>query len=186
MRRHLIVAVRMVVVMTVLLGVVYPLAVTAVAHVAFRSRSEGSLLTHGSTVIGSELLGQRFQGNGWFHPRPGSYDGAASGPTNLGPTSPELERDVTARITELRGQGAEGAVPADAVTSSGSGLDPDITVADAHLQAPRVAAARGLPVDEVIALIDGTTQTRTLGFLGDPRVNVVSLNLAVEGLASNR
>jgi potassium-transporting ATPase KdpC subunit len=186
MRRHLLIAVRAFVVLTVVTGVVYPLAVTAIARVAFHARADGSIVAVDGAVVGSSLLGQPFDGPGWFHPRPGAYDGAASGPTNLGPTNPELARDVRARILALRGQGAEGTVPADAVTTSGSGLDPDISVAYARLQAPRVAAERDLAVEEVLGLIDRETTGRTFGVLGEPRVNVLALNLAVQGLASNR
>jgi potassium-transporting ATPase KdpC subunit len=186
MRRHLVVAVRMLVAMTVLTGIAYPLAVTALGHVAFRDRSEGSLVTNDGAVVGSSLLGQPFDGPAWFHPRPGAYDGAASGATNLGPTNPQLARDVAGRVAGLRAEGAAGPVPADAVTTSGSGLDPDISVAYARLQAPRVARARGASLDDVLALIDSSTRGRTFGFLGEPRVNVLALNLAVEGLASNR
>jgi K+-transporting ATPase ATPase C chain len=181
MRRHLLIAVRAFVVLTVVTGIVYPLAVTAIARVAFHARADGSLVSVDGGVVGSSLLGQSFDGAGWFHPRPGAYDGAASGPTN-----PELARDVRGRILSLREQGAEGTLPADAVTTSGSGLDPDISVAYARLQAPRVAAERGLAVEEVLGLIDRETTGRTFGVLGEPRVNVLALNLAVQGLASNR
>jgi K+-transporting ATPase ATPase C chain len=186
MRRHLLIALRLLLAMTVIIGIAYPLAVTAVAHVAFRSRADGSLVSVDGSVVGSALLGQRFDGPAWFHPRPGAYDGAASGPTNLGPTNPDLEREIADRLAALRVQGAIGPVPADSVTSSGSGLDPDISVADARLQAPGVARARGVSVGQILALIDAATEGRTFGFLGEPRVNVLALNLAVKGLASKR
>jgi K+-transporting ATPase ATPase C chain len=185
MRRTIYVSVRMLLVMTLILGVAYPLAILAVGQGLFAHRANGSLVETGGSTVGSALLGQTFDGPGWFHPRPGSYDPMASGPSNLGPTNPALGGAVRGRLDALTAADAPwGAVPVDAVTGSGSGLDPDISPAYARLQAPGVAAARGLDVADVFALIASNTQGRTFGFLGEPRVNVLMLNLGLEGLAS--
>lgn len=185
MRRSLIAGLRMVVVLTLFLGLVYPLVVTAIAQGVFAHRAEGSLVEVDGTVVGSSLIGQAFEGPEWFIGRPDAYDPAASGPTNLGPSNPELGAAVKERVGAITGSDAPaGPIPVDAVTSSASGLDPDISPAYATLQAPRVADARGVPLDQVLALIDDQTQGRTFGFLGQPRVNVLQLNLALEGLAS--
>jgi potassium-transporting ATPase KdpC subunit len=181
MRRQLVAAVRMLIVLTILTGVVYPLVVTAVAQTTMSARADGSLVRADGRVVGSSLLGQSFTGPRWFHPRPGSYDPTASGATNLGPTNPKLLAAVRQRIASIVGAGP---VPADAVTSSASGLDPDISPAYARLQIPRVAAARGMSKSSVSALVDRMTTGRTFGVLGEPRVNVLLLNLALARLAS--
>ena len=186
-RRRTIVALRIFLALTVLLGILYPLAITAVAQVTMRARAEGSLVTSDGRVVGSSLLGQSFVGAGWFQPRPGAYDPRASGPSNLGPESPTLQRAVAARAAAIRAQdGVPGgtSLPPDAVFGSGSGLDPDISPAYAQLQAQRVAQARGLSLRTVRALVEANTTGRTFGFLGEPRVNVLALNLALERLAS--
>jgi K+-transporting ATPase ATPase C chain len=186
MRRHLLAAIRMLAILTVLLGVVYPLTVTGISQLTMSHRANGSLVRSDGTVVGSELLAQAFEGDQWFQPRPGSYDPTASGASNLGPNNPNLIETVRSAIDALRKQedvAATTPIPAAAVTTSGSNLDPDITPAYAKLQAPRVAAARGLEVQDVVALIDRQTAGRTFGFLGDPRVNVLLLNLALERLA---
>jgi potassium-transporting ATPase KdpC subunit len=186
MRRQLLAGLRMLVVLTVVLGVVYPLAVTGISQLTMSDRANGSLVRSDGTVVGSELLAQAFEGDQWFQPRPGSYDPTASGASNLGPNNPDLIDTVTGAVDALRkrdGVEAGTPIPADAVTTSGSNLDPDITPAYARLQAPRVAAARGLEVQDVLALIERQTAGRTFGFLGDPRVNVLLLNLALERLA---
>jgi potassium-transporting ATPase KdpC subunit len=185
-RRQLLAALRMLLVLSVLLGVIYPLVVTGIAQLTMRDRANGSLVSDGGRVVGSSLLGQAFDGDRWFQPRPGSYDPTASGPSNLGPTNPDLLRQVSAAITEVRrrdGLAPGVAIPADAVMTSGSNLDPDITPEDARLQARRVATARGLPLGRVLALIDRQTVAPTFGFMGAPRVNVLLLNLALERLA---
>lgn len=181
--RQLSTALRALLVLTLLLGVVYPLVVTGIGALAFPDRSRGSLIVRDGTVVGSRLLGQTFAGEQWFLPRPsaGEYDGLASGGSNLGPNEPdlvtsidELRADVAAR------EGVDPAqVPPDAVTASASGLDPHISPAYAELQVARVAAARGRPEAEVRALVAAHTEGRTLGFLGQPRVNVVELNAAL-------
>lgn len=189
MRRQWVAAVRMFLVITVVTGVLYPLAVTGVAQLTMRRPADGSLVTDADgSVVGSVLIGQAVKGPTWFHGRPDAYDPTASAPSNLGPTNPELGQTAATNadaVRRLNGLASDVPLPLDAVTSGGSGLDPDITVAYARLQAPRVAAARGLPVDAILALIDAHTSGRTFGVLGEPRVNVLLLNLALEGLASN-
>ncbi len=188
MRRQLLPALRMLAVLTVLTGILYPLAVTGIGQVVFGSKADGSLV-HDATgaVVGSSLIGQPFDGERWFQPRPSAagdgYDPTASSASNLGPTNPELLDTVAGRIDAYRsanGLGADVEVPVDAVTASGSGLDPQISVANARLQAARVAEARGLTVAQVDDLIDAHTQGRPLGFLGEPGVNVLELNLALD------
>lgn len=185
--RQLRPALLMVIVFTALTGVAYPLVVTAVSQVAFHDRANGSLIERDGTVVGSRLLGQRFTSPEYFHPRPSAagdgYDGAASSGSNLGPTSPDLLAAVEARVAAYRtenGLAADAPVPVDAVTASGSGLDPHISVANALLQAPRVAAARRLDLETVLALVDDHTADRAFGVLGEPGVNVVDLNLALD------
>lgn len=176
-------------VFTVLLGLAYPLAVTAIGQVAFNDRANGSLIEVDGEVVGSELIGQGFAAPEYFHPRPSAagagYDGAASSGSNAGPTNEEYLATVEERVAAYRkenGLSDDTAVPADAVQASGSGLDPHISVANARLQAQRVADERGLAADEVLALIDEHTDQRPLGILGDPGVNVLKLNLALDGV----
>ena len=190
-RRQLVPALLAFLALTVLTGVVYPLVVTGIAQVAFASRADGSLLARDGVVVGSRLIGQGFAEDRYFHPRPSAagdgYDGAASSASNLGPTNPDLLNAVEERVAayrELNGLSPDEEVPVDAVTSSGSGLDPHISVANARLQAPRVAEARGLSVDDVLALVDEHTAGRPLGFLGEPGVNVLELNLALDATSS--
>ncbi len=187
MRRQLLPALRLLAVLTVLVGIAYPLAITGVAQALFSHQADGSIVTVGGEAVGSSLVGQVFTGDQYFESRPSvagdGYDGTASAPSNLGPNNPDLlatveERSVAYR--ERNGLAADAEVPVDAVTASGSGLDPHISVANARLQADRVAQARGLPVDEVLALIDDHTDGRTLGFLGEAGVNVLELNLALD------
>ena len=188
MRRQLLPALRMLLVLTVLTGLLYPLAMTAVGQTVFGSKADGSLITDATgKVVGSALIGQAFDGDEWFQPRPSAagdgYDPTSSSSSNLGPTNPELLDTVAERVAAYRttnGLDPKATVPVDAVTASGSGLDPQISVANARLQAARVAKARGLSVTEVDALIDEHTQGRTLRFLGEPGVNVLQLNLALD------
>jgi K+-transporting ATPase ATPase C chain len=187
-RRQLVPAIVAFLAFTLLTGLAYPLAVTGVAQVAFPGRADGSLIERDGRVIGSRLIGQAFAGRRYFHPRPSAagdgYDAMASSASNLGPTNPELidaVRDRRAAYRRENGLGWSDGVPIDAVTASGSGLDPDISVANARLQAPRVARARGLTIGEVLALVDEHTDGRSLGFLGEPGVNVLELNLALDG-----
>jgi len=187
MIRQLLTGLRVTAVLTVLLGLAYPLAVTAVSQVAFRSRAEGSLVEKGGQAVGSSLLGQRFTGPTYFHPRPSAagdgYDPLASGGSNLGPSNQKLLDAVAARVAAVReenGVAPDAAVPIDAVTASASGLDPQISVAYARLQASRVAEARSLPIERVLRLVDEHTQHRQWGFLGENGVNVLTLNLALD------
>lgn len=193
MRRQLVTGLLVLVTMTALVGVAYPLAVTGIARVAFPHEAKGSLVEAGGRVVGSELIGQPFAGDDWFHPRPSAAppDGApaASGGSNLGPTSPELLDAVEARVDAYRALNdlpPGTPVPVDAVTTSGSGLDPHISLANARLQAPRVAAARGFDVDLVLDLVDEHLDRRPLGLLGEPGVNVLLLNLAVDDAEAAR
>lgn len=183
-------SVRIVAVMTIALGVAYPLAVTAFAHVAVEDRADGQLVEVDGEVVGSRLIGQEFTGDEYFHPRPSAagYDASASSGSNLGPTNPELLDAVADRVADYRtlnGVSDGVRVPVDAVTSSGSGLDPHISPANAALQAPRVAAARGLDVEVVLELVDEHTDRRPLGILGDDAVNVLDLNIALDAGAGS-
>lgn len=178
-------------VFTVVCGVVYPLVVTAVAQVAFNDEAEGSLIKVDGVVVGSELIGQQFISPQYFHPRPSAagagYDSGASSGSNLGPRNPALLDAVAERVIAYReenGLSADVPVPVDAVTASASGLDPHISVANARLQAPRVAAERGLDVAAVLGLIGDHTDDRDLLVLGDPGVNVLELNLALDRIAT--
>jgi K+-transporting ATPase ATPase C chain len=172
-----------------LTGVAYPLATTGLAMTLFPHQSAGSLVRHGDTVVGSAVLGQDFHSPRYFHPRPSAtgdvpYNASASGASNLGPTSAKLRDTVRERAETFRKENslAPGAsVPVDAVTASGSGLDPDISLANAYAQSSRVATERHLPVNEVNALVDRLAQDRQLGMLGEPRINVFALNLALDG-----
>jgi potassium-transporting ATPase KdpC subunit len=176
-------------VLAVILCGFYPLAAWLLAQGLFPSRANGSLIARDGVVVGSSLIGQRFSGPAYFHPRPSAagqgYDGGRSGGTNLGPLSKALAETVRDRIAEYRaenGLSASTPVPADAVTASASGLDPHISPENAELQAPRVARARGLAEAAVRGLIEASSEGRTLGFLGEPRVNVMRLNLALDGV----
>jgi len=187
---HLRTAILMVVVLTVLLGIVYPLVMTGIAQVLFPNQANGSLVRDSSgNVVGSALLAQGFTQPQYFHPRPSAagsdgYDATASGGSNLGPTNQKLIDNVQSNADKYRQDNnlaADAQVPVDAVTSSASGLDPDISVANALLQAPRVAAARGISEDQVRGMVNQYSEGRTLFVLGEPRVNVLKLNLALDG-----
>ena len=191
MRKQLLPALLMFVALTVLLGIVYPLVVTGIAQVAFSDKADGSLVRRGGRLVGSSLIGQAFTEPKYFHPRPSAagdgYDAMASGASNLGPTNQDFLKTVAERVAAYRtenGLPASAKVPVDAVTASGSGLDPHISVANARLQAPRVAQARGLSVAKVEAAIGDHTDTRSLGVLGEDGVNVLGLNLALDTLRS--
>jgi K+-transporting ATPase ATPase C chain len=193
MRRELVTAVIAIVVFTILLGLAYPLVMTGVAQVAFPNKADGSQVTVNGKVVGSKLIGQDFKQNPrYFQPRPSTatnYNGAGSAFTNLGPNSKaarhtfnanlasylRLERRFTPGLTAAR-------VPIDAVTSSASGVDPQISVANAHIQANRIAKVRGLPLTTLNGMIDRYTSKRFIGIFGEPGVNVLQLNLALDGL----
>jgi len=172
MKDHLLISVRMTVVLVVLTCGAYPLLVFAVGQLAFRDKANGSLISHHGRVAGSELIGQSFTSDRFFHSRPSAsnYDATASGGTNLGPTSKKLRDAIAAAATDA---------PADAVTSSASGLDPHISPANALAQVARVARANGLPEAQVRTLVTQYTEERFIGVFGEPRVNVLLLNLAV-------
>ena len=174
--------------LAILLGGVYPLIVWGLAQGLFPEKANGSLVLRNGQVAGSSLIGQAFTGAAYFHPRPSAagegYDGAQSGGSNWGPTSRKLAETVQERVKRFReenGLAADAPVPADAVTASASGLAPHITRENAFLQAHRVALARGLTEEAVRRKIESATENRDLGFLGEPRVNVLLLNLALDG-----
>ncbi|MBL0746506.1 potassium-transporting ATPase subunit KdpC [Nocardioides baculatus] len=180
--RQSLAGLRLLLVMTVLTGVLYPAAVWAAGQ-AFGDRADGSPVRVDGEVVGSRLLGQQFAGDEWFLSRPSAndYDTLASAPSNLGPLDPDLVASIGDRLAEVAAREGveESQVPADAVTASGSGLDPHISVAYAELQAPRVAEANGLDLATVEDLVEDNTVGRGLGFLGEPGVNVLELNVAV-------
>jgi K+-transporting ATPase ATPase C chain len=179
-------AILITIVFTVLTGIVYPLAVTGVAQAMFRKQANGSLIERNGQVVGSELIGQDFAKPEYFHPRPSAagkgYDAANSSGSNLGPTNPALSDRLTKDAAQFHKDNPDysGAIPADAITASGSGLDPEITPANALAQAARVAVARGVAPDTVRSLVGESVQHRDLGVLGEPRVNVLKLNLALD------
>ena len=181
---------KMMLVLTVLTGLLYPGVVTGLCQVLFPARANGSLIVANGHAIGSELIGQNFKKPEYFQPRPSAagndgYDPMASSASNLGPTNQKLADRVKDSVASFRKNNPDytGPIPADLVTASGSGLDPDISPASAEAQAARIAKARGVPVEQVRNLIAGHTQGRDLGFMGDPRVNVLEINLALDQAA---
>jgi K+-transporting ATPase ATPase C chain len=193
MRRHLDTAIRMTILTAVLLGLLYPLAITGIAQVLFPGAADGSLVQADGRVVGSAYIAQAFSQDKYFWPRPSAagangYDAMASAASNLGPTNKALidrvKSDVQTQVKANPGLTA-GSVPVDMVTTSASGLDPDITIANARAQAARVAQARGLSKTAVLSLIDEQAAGRTFGFLGEPRVNVLQLNLALDRSAAS-
>jgi len=182
--RNLIAAVLMTVVTTVLFGLVYPLVVTGLAQVIFPGRANGQLIEQNGRVVGSRIIGQAFSSPGYFRSRPSAagagYDATSSGGTNLGPTNKKLIDAVRAAVEAARKENPGAPVPIDLVTSSASGLDPHISPAAALFQAPRIARERGISEQNVRRLIDTYTAGRSLGFFGEPAVNVLELNLALD------
>ncbi|HYA95952.1 MAG TPA: potassium-transporting ATPase subunit KdpC [Terriglobales bacterium] len=185
MRKNLITAVLMTIATTILLGIIYPLVVTGIAKAIFPKQANGQLIVRDGKVIGSRIIGQPFTGAAYFHPRPSAagnngYDAANSGGSNLGPTNQKLIDRVKQDVAALQAEQPGQPVPIDMVTTSASGLDPDISPAAADFQVPRVARERGMGQDELRRLIAKHTESRQLGFLGEPRVNVLELNLDLD------
>lgn len=188
--RNLLAAVLMTIVTTVILGVIYPLAITAIAQVAFPNQANGQLLEKGGQVVGSSLIGQGFATAGYFRPRPSAtgtpYDASSSAGSNLGPTNKKLIAAVTSNVEAARKENPGTPVPIDLVTTSASGFDPHISPAAADFQVPRVARERGIDETEVRRLVDAHTEGRQLGFFGEARVNVLELNLALDQRSAKR
>jgi K+-transporting ATPase ATPase C chain len=192
-------AIVFIIALTIITGLVYPLAITGIAGVIFPTQAQGSLITKNGTVIGSALIGQSFTSDGYFHGRPSAtlgpdpsdptktasvpYNAVNSMGSNLGPTNKALADRVKADVDKLKAENPSAQVPVDLVTTSGSGLDPDISPAGALFQVPRVAKARNMPEDRVRQLVTDNTRGRFLGILGEPRVNVLALNMALDGAA---
>jgi len=190
MKKHLITAVRMTIATTLLLGILYPLLITGLAQLLFKDKANGQILTRNGEAIGSHIIAQPFTGANYFHPRPSAagngYDAANSGGTNLGPTNQKLIDRIQADAKTLHDENPTQLIPIDLVTTSASGLDPDITPAAAEFQIPRVARARGLQESALRDLVQKHTTQRDLGLLGEARVNVLELNLALDDLAPKR
>jgi K+-transporting ATPase ATPase C chain len=186
MKRNLLISIWMTLVTTVLLGIVYPLVVTGLAQLLYPQQANGELIRQpDGSVVGSHLLGQPFTSSGYFHPRPSAagpagYDPMASGGSNLGPTNKALVDRVAGSVQSLSAENPGAPVPVDLATASGSGLDPHISPASAEFQVPRVARERGMKEDEVRTVVAKHTQQRQLGFLGEPVVNVLELNLDLD------
>jgi potassium-transporting ATPase KdpC subunit len=182
--RNLLIAVLMTIVTTLLLGVAYPLVVTGLAQVLFPGKANGQLIERNGNVIGSRIIGQAFSSPGYFRSRPSAagtgYDAANSAGTNLGPTNKKLIDAVKAAVDAAKKENPSAPVPVDLVTTSASGLDPHISPAAAAFQVPRVALERGMPEAEIRRLVEAHSMGRQLGFLGEPVVNVLELNLALD------
>jgi K+-transporting ATPase ATPase C chain len=183
--KHIYPAVALTIVLTVLVGIVYPFVMTGLSELLFKENARGSLIERESKVIGSRLIGQPFKGSGYFHSRPSAagsgYDAVASGGTNLGPTSKQLfEEQVKTRAKQLHDENPNGKIPVDLITSSGSGLDPHISPAAAEFQIPRVARERRMSEDEVRNAVHKHTEGRQFGVLGEARINVLELNLSLD------
>jgi potassium-transporting ATPase KdpC subunit len=190
MKKHLITAFLMTIATTILLGVLYPLLITAVAQVLFKDKANGQLITRNGQIIGSRIIAQPFTSAKYFHPRPSSagngYDAANSGGTNYASTNQKLIDRVQADAKSLHEENPSEPIPVDLLTTSASGLDPEISPAAAEFQVPRVARERGLPESTIRDLVQKHTDQRDLGLLGEPRVNVLELNLALDDLTQKR
>lgn len=184
MKRHLVTSLLMTVVTTVLLGVVFPLLITGLAQLFFPEKANGQLILRNGVRIGSRIIGQPFTGPQYFHGRPSSagagYDAGASSGSNFGPTNHVLVDRVKKDVAALHAENPDAPIPVDLVTSSGSGLDPDISPAAALFQVPRISRARSIPLETLRQLVAEHTRGRDFGFLGEPRVNVLELNLALD------
>jgi len=191
MKKNLLISIWMTLALTIVLGIAYPLLVTVLAQFLFPRQANGELIHRNGTVVGSALIGQPFTGPGYFHSRPSvagpaGYDAANSTGSNLGPTNQALIARVAGDVQKLRAENPSEPIPVDLVTTSASGLDPDITPAAAEFQIPRVAKERGLSEEVVRALMEKHIEGRQWGFLGEPRVNVLELNLDLEALHPGR
>lgn len=187
MKRNFLISIWMTLATTVLLGVIYPLAVTGLAQLLFPAQANGELIRRNGQLVGSHLLGQPFSAPGYFHPRPSAagpagYDPTASGSNNLGPTNKDLIARVAGDVQKLHAENPAAPIPVDLVTMSGSGLDSDISPAAAEFQIPRVARERKISESELRALVASHTEQRQFGFLGEPRVHVLDLNLDLDQL----
>jgi K+-transporting ATPase ATPase C chain len=184
MKKNLVTSVLMTIATTILLGIIYPLVVTGLAQVLFHEKANGQLIKANGKIVGSRILGQAFSGAAYFHGRPSAvnYDAANSNGSQWGPTNQKLIDRVNGDVATLHAENPNVPVPVDLVTASASGLDPEITPAAAAFQVHRVAAERKIPEAEIIHLISEHTQGRTWGLLGEPRVNVLELNLALDGI----
>ena len=185
MKKNLMTAILMTIVTTILLGLVYPLAVTGLSQVLFKDKANGQLIERNGVVVGSKLIGQPFSSPGYFRSRPSAagaagYDAGASSGSNLGPTSKKLIDRVKADVEKLQAENPGKPIPVDLVTTSASGLDPHISPAAADFQVPRVARERGMSEEEVRRAVSEFTEGRQFGFLGEPRVNVLLLNLKLD------
>ncbi len=186
MKKNIITAALMTIATTILLGILYPLLITGLAQIFFPQQANGELIkAKDGTLVGSRLIGQPFSGPGYFHSRPSAagaagYDASASSASNLGPTNAQLIARVTGDVTKLQAENPGTPIPVDLVTTSGSGLDPNISPAAAAFQIHRVAAERKIPESEVAQLVQANSENRQWGFLGEPRVNVLELNLALD------
>ena len=190
MKKNILISIWFTLVTTVIFGVIYPLAVTGMAQLLFHDRANGQLIERNGKPVGSRIIGQAFTGPGYFHPRPSSagtgYDPMASGGSNLAPTNKNLIERVKGDAQKLHAENPNAPIPVDLVTTSGSGLDPDISPDAAQFQVPRVAHSHNLKQEDLRALIQKHTKGRDLGFLGEPRVNVLELNLELDSLPNSQ
>jgi K+-transporting ATPase ATPase C chain len=181
-------AIALLLLFTLITGLAYPLVITGVAQLVFPHQANGSLIREGNRIVGSELIGQSFASPRYFHPRPSAagkgYDASASSGSNLGPTSRALAENIGQGVAQARADGVTGPVPADMVTASGSGLDPDISAANALDQVHRIAAARGIPEEQLRQLVEHSTVLGTLGVLGEAHVNVLLLNRQLDRMGA--